>query len=218
MFGLFLTLFIASMNYLVIGDDATTTCSACINDGKVWQNGCFVPGSCSLNDFGCCLNEECCNALEGKRHSTLERKLHSLASIFSLYLSLKFPLIFSFVGCRNPNERMNALSCLRCRQQNNNRCIEKYWTGSMKNENSWYNGVSFQCSDSTLPKCASCSSREESNLRKLAETEHPTGCSTSICGSLLPQVDPCYNHSSCACYCLRIKRGIASCPHLSDLI
>jgi len=110
-------------------------------------------------------------------------------------------------GCRDPRIPYNDVSCDVCCDQNLDNCLE--YSGD-----EWYNSIEYfyaqDCPDA-CPKCASCFSRDEDNLKKLVP---PEGCNPADCETMDIGVDPCFARGSCECFCETANDLMAKCPQV----
>jgi hypothetical protein len=106
------------------------------------------------------------------------------------------------VGCRSPEEP----GCSRCCAVDAGSCTEYSWnSGGVPNPPTpWYDVIIYSCDPVGCPVCASCTVRDEEDLRRLiprpeCDCTQPTG------------IDPC-SAAGCECYCETWLRLRAACP------
>jgi hypothetical protein len=115
----------------------------------------------------------------------------------------------ALAGCRNPDEP----SCQTCCATNANDVCAKHssscFQGTIDDVSvvvSSYCQSSAGCSSDCTP-CASCSTLSEVTLCRLKPASVECDCAHLELG-----VDPCVNHTSCACKCSLYKAALAACP------
>lgn len=110
-------------------------------------------------------------------------------------------------GCRDPRIPYNDVSCDVCCDQNLKDCLE--YSGE-----EWYNSIEYfysqDCPDA-CPKCASCFTRDEENLKALVP---PEGCNPIHCEDMDIGIDPCFARGSCECFCETANELMAKCPQV----
>jgi hypothetical protein len=86
--------------------------------------------------------------------------------------------------------------------------VRRWESGGVQGVEPWYNVTGFEksCPSGCQP-CASCSKRDEKELRALVR---PEGCDCSKD----PGIDPCFSPRSCGCYCERYTYLSKQCPHV----
>ena len=117
----------------------------------------------------------------------------------------------SYFGCRQPIEHFNGLSCKGCYRHSgfgDDNCT--YFSGDFKHN--WYHTQTmckYGPDPERTPKCASCFSRDENELMSLNQ---PLNCEYKNCHSVTIGGDPCYNPTSCECFCRNALYLLKICP------
>ncbi len=114
----------------------------------------------------------------------------------------------AFVGCRSPEQP----GCAACYFEQGNYCLVREWLpygADVTGITPWYNGELYQqqCPENVSP-CASCSRRNEEELRYLLASGQTCECASK---EILP--DACFYSASCECYCKRLKSLKSACPY-----
>ncbi|NCN83037.1 MAG: hypothetical protein GW947_03645 [Candidatus Pacebacteria bacterium] len=106
-------------------------------------------------------------------------------------------------GCRSPKEE----GCEKCLEKNSDgRCSVSSSDGGW-----YYTGKRIASCDSNLPKCASCTTSKENDLKQILEMKEFESCN---CDQTIIGIEPCFSPSSktdCACLCSKYNYLATEC-------